>query len=123
MDRLSASLIVLLLAVAISLGACEGAGAGRTQTSPPTPVPCVNSTASIPAARHRAPPSDQPIRAPLRVAPITTLPPGVSVGEVSVTVLYANGGPFKPSDTIFVYVGNGLSQAICTADHHSECTA
>ena len=125
MDRVRACVTVLLLAVALGLSACAypGAGVGTTQTSPPTPVPCPNSTASTAAARHFAHLTDQPMHAPLRVVPITTLPPGVSVGEVSVTVLDANGGPLKPSDTIFVYVGNGLSQAICTTDHHSECTA
>ncbi|HEX6800358.1 MAG TPA: hypothetical protein VF116_21785 [Ktedonobacterales bacterium] len=51
--------------------------------------------------------------------PVTTLPPGVTVGQVRVVV---ESGEYRSSDTIFAWAGNGLGQCIYATDHHSDCS-
>jgi hypothetical protein len=51
--------------------------------------------------------------------PVTTLPPGVTVGQVQIAV---EGNQIGPCDTIALWAGNGLQQSIYTTDHHSACT-
>jgi hypothetical protein len=57
-------------------------------------------------------------RAQLAV-PVTTLPPGVTVGQVQVVV---ESGEYSRDSTIFAWAGNGLSQCIYATDHQSGCS-
>lgn len=51
--------------------------------------------------------------------PVTTLPPGVTNGQVQVVV---ESGDYTSQSTIFAWAGNGLSQCIYATDHHSVCS-
>jgi hypothetical protein len=112
---------IVLLAVAsmgLSLAGCgyaSGTSAGAGATSTATSVPCPTPTAGASAARSE---SHAPHTAQ-RVVPITTLPPGVTFGQVRVVV---EGDRHGQCDTILVWAGNGLNERIYTTDHHSDCT-
>jgi hypothetical protein len=51
--------------------------------------------------------------------PVTTLPPGLTVGQVRVVV---EADRYGSCDTIPVWAGNGLDHSISGTDHQSDCT-
>lgn len=112
-------LLVVLLAIAMgtALGACERAtpGASASHVSSQTAGACSTSTAggaAIQSGRAVA-------RAAPQALPVTTLPPGVTVGQVRVVV---ESGEYDRGSTIFAWAGNGLSQCIDATDHQSACS-
>lgn len=118
MRRRRARLLVILLAVTMStvLEACGGASSGASvqHTRPLTPGACSTSEAGDAAA-----PGQVTMRVAPHAAPVTTLPPGVTVGQVRVVV---ENGERSPDSNIFAWVGNGLGQCIYATDHHSDCS-
>lgn len=119
MQRKRFRIIVILLAIAVSaaLAACGQAtsGSGAGPGSSPAPGACSAPTVSVADVQRGGEPLS---RAPLAV-PVTTLPPGVTVGQVQVVV---ESGDYGPQSTIFVWAGNGLSQCIYATDHQSDCS-
>jgi hypothetical protein len=113
--RISLSVIFLIVAVGLAMAGCGYSTLGADTTPTVTPIACASPTASASAARRDA----QPMRASLRFVPITTLPPGITPGQVRVVV---EAGRYGPCDPIPVWAGNGLGQSISTTDHHSDCT-
>ena len=115
MRRQRVLILAILLAIAVSaaLAACGGAvpDTGVPPARSLTPGVCANPTAGTTDARLSG--------SLARVVPVTTLPPGVTVGQVRVVV---ESGSYAPDSTIFAWAGNGLSQCIATTDHHSDCS-
>lgn len=115
MRRQCVPMLAILLAIAVSatLASC-GYTVSDTYVPPArtvTPGVCSNPTAGSADARLGS--------GAARVVPVTTLPPGVTVGQVRVVV---ENGSYAPDSTIFAWAGNGLSQCIYAADHHSGCS-
>jgi hypothetical protein len=113
--------VVTLLVMSLAVTACgyssAAAGATSTVTSVLCPTPTagasVASVAEVTRVEGHAPHTAQ------RVAPVTTLPPGVTGGQVGVVVEDDHHGP---CETINLWAGNGLGERIYTTDHHSDCT-
>jgi hypothetical protein len=110
--------LVTTLAMALALTACGYSSTGATSTASPTLCPTPTAGASADgAARVRA--DGHGLHTARRVLPVTTLPPGVTIGQVRVVV---EGDQHGPCETLYVWAGNGLSQSIYATDHHSDCT-
>jgi hypothetical protein len=108
--------LVTTLTIALALTACGYSSAGATSTAVPTLCPTPTAGASA-AGAVRA--DGHTLHTAQRVLPVTTLPPGVTVGQVRVVV---EGDQHGPCETLYVWAGNGLNQSIYTTDHHSDCT-
>ncbi len=113
--RFDPTIALLAVAMGLIVAGCGFASASTGATSTLTPVLCPTPTAGASAARS----DGHPAHTAQRVAPITTLPPGVTPFQVRVVV---EGDRHGPCETIFVWAGNGLGQRIYTTDHHSDCT-
>jgi hypothetical protein len=107
------ALIQLAIAFSLSMVACGLPTAGGVATVTITTCASPAASSSAPLALIR------PAGASVRLRPVTTLPPGLTPGEVRVVV---ESGQYGPCDTIYVWAGNGLGQSIYTADHQSDCT-
>ncbi len=107
--------VLLAMAVCLSVAGCGASSAGSgTSATATVAITCHTPTPSAAAARL-----GRQARTALRVIPVTTLPPGVAVGQVQISV---EGSHFGAHDTIALWAGNGLGQCIYTTDHHSDCT-
>lgn len=117
MRRSHVRVLAVLLAIALSaaLGAC-GRAIGNASTPPAqslTPGACPGSSPTADSSAGLLG-SEK-----LRAMPVTTLPPGVTVGQVRVVV---ESGAYDRGSTIFAWAGNGLGQCIYATDHHSDCS-
>ncbi len=113
--RARAALLALIASMSLALCSCSRAGASTFETHSTSTGACSAPTMSAAAAQSSGEPASH---SPL-TRPVTTLPPGVAVGQVQVVV---ESGSYGPNSTIFAWAGNGLSQCIYAMDHHSDCS-
>jgi len=113
--------VVTLLVMSLAVTACGYSTAATDVISTVSAVPCATPTAgaSVASVAEVARVEGHAPHTAQRVAPVTTLPPGVTVGQVGVVV---EGDRHGPCDTINLWAGNGLGERIYTTDHHSDCT-
>ncbi|HEY7778845.1 MAG TPA: hypothetical protein VIC85_01415 [Ktedonobacterales bacterium] len=113
--RAFAVVLATVMSTSLALGGCANGGTGTTTMPPSTLGLCASPTAGGSVAR----PSGGARVANARVVPVSTLPPGVTIGQVAVVV---ESGTYGRASSIPVWAGNGLSQCIYTMDHQSDCS-
>ena len=110
-----ASLLVSAMIAALAACGYSISGSGAPPAHALTPAACASPTTGAAVSRGGSEPRS---RAQLAV-PVTTLPPGVTVGQVQVVI---ESGEYGREGTIFAWAGNGLGQCVYATDHQSECS-